>query len=87
MGVGFQAVAAARAAAAGRSIPEILSLLKDQLSRTHVFAALDTLGYLCRSGQMNGAVSTMGELLQIKPLLRIISVPLLAAQHSTTPAS
>ena len=50
---------------------EILALLEDQIKRTHVFAALDTLEFLKRSGRMNAAVAGLGTLLQVKPLLKM----------------
>jgi DegV family protein with EDD domain len=71
MGTGFLAVTAAKAAAEGRTVSEILSLLEEQIARTYVFAALDTLEYLRRSGRMNGAVSALGKFLQVKPFLRM----------------
>lgn len=71
LGAGLMALTAARAAADGASMAEILKTLDDQGKRTHTFAALDTLEYLRRSGRMNNAVSVIGNLLQIKPLLRM----------------
>jgi DegV family protein with EDD domain len=71
MGLGFLVLAAARAAAAGRAMGEIVAQLKEQISRTHVFAALDTLEFLRRSGRMNWAMAGLGSLLQIKPLLKM----------------
>ncbi len=71
LGTGFLVEAAAKAAAAGASMGEIIAHLGDQIKRSHVFAALDTLEFLKRSGRMNGAVSAMGNLLQVKPLLRM----------------
>jgi DegV family protein with EDD domain len=71
LGTGFQVLAAAHAAAEGRSLNEILSMLEGQLRRTHVFAALDTLEYLKRSGRMNFASSALGTLLQIKPFMKM----------------
>jgi DegV family protein with EDD domain len=71
LGLGFIVVAAARAAAAGRPLNEILDLIREMTSRTHVVAALDTLEYLRRSGRMNRAVAGLGNLLKIKPLLRM----------------
>jgi DegV family protein with EDD domain len=50
---------------------EILALLEDQIRRTHVFAALDTLEFLKRSGRMSAAVAGLGTLLQVKPLLKM----------------
>lgn len=71
LGMGFMVQTAAEAAAQGASMPEILSLLQEQASRTHVFAAIDTLAYLRRSGRMNGVVAGIGSLLQLKPLLKM----------------
>jgi DegV family protein with EDD domain len=71
LGTGFLVVAAAKAAAEGRPMAEIIASLKDLALRTHVFAALDTLEYLRRSGRMNGTVAGLGNLLQIKPLLKM----------------
>ena len=71
LGTGFLAAAAARMAQAGRTVAEMLPVLEAQIKRTHVFAALDTLHFLQRSGRMNVVMSTIGELLQIKPLLKM----------------
>jgi len=71
MGTGFVVLKAAQAAAEGRTMTEILALLEDQIKRTYVFAALDTLEFLKRSGRMNAAVASLGTLLQVKPLLRM----------------
>ena len=71
LGMGFMVQTAAEAAAQGASMTDILSLLKEQASRTHVFAAIDTLAYLRRSGRMNGVVAGIGSLLRIKPLLKM----------------
>ena len=71
MGTGFQAWAAAQAAAQGRSMEEIVAMLEQQGSRTHVFAALDTLEFLRRSGRMNRVMAALGSWLQMKPLLKM----------------
>lgn len=71
LGTGFLVLTAARAAAQNCSLPEIIALLEDQVRRTHVFAVLDTLEFLRRSGRMNGVLSAMGSLLQIKPILKM----------------
>ena len=69
LGTGFQARKAAQAAGEGLSMQEILELLQDQSSRTHVFAALNTLEFLMRSGRMNSVMAGLGSLLQVKPIL------------------
>lgn len=71
LGTGFLALRAAREAAAGHTMKQILAVLDDQIARTHVFAALDTLEFLKRSGRMNWAIAGLGEVLQIKPLLKM----------------
>jgi DegV family protein with EDD domain len=71
LGLGFAVVAAAQAAAEGHSMAEIMALLEDQIPRTRVFAALDTMEYLRRSGRVNHLVANIGELLRIKPLLKM----------------
>lgn len=73
LGTGFLVETAARVAALGASISEIIAELEEQIARSHVFAALDTLEFLKRSGRMNGTVSAMGNLLQVKPLLRMFN--------------
>lgn len=71
LGTGFEVLAAAKAAREGRTLPEILDLLDGQIRRTHVCAALDTLEYMRRGGRMNGAIAALGELLQVKPILKM----------------
>jgi DegV family protein with EDD domain len=71
MGMGFLAITAAQAAQAGKTMPEIIALLEDQIARTHTAAALDTLEFLRRSGRMSGVVARIGNLLRIKPILRM----------------
>jgi DegV family protein with EDD domain len=71
LGMGFEVLTAAEMASQGRSMPEILAMLEKQIARTHVFAALDTLEFMRRSGRMNFALAALGTLLQIKPLLKM----------------
>ncbi len=69
IGTGFLVQTAARLAAAGCSMGHIVQALGERAARTHLFAALDTLEFLQRSGRMNWAVARIGGLLKIKPLL------------------
>jgi DegV family protein with EDD domain len=69
LGTGYQVMTAAKAAQEGHTVAEILEILEQQIPRTYVYAVLDTLEYLKRSGRMNGAVAKIGGLLQIKPIL------------------
>lgn len=69
LGTGFLVETAARLAAQGKTMGEILAALNEQIKRSHVFAALDTLEFLKRSGRMNGVVAGLGSFLQLKPIL------------------
>jgi DegV family protein with EDD domain len=69
LGTGFQVLQAAKAVEEGLTVSEIVELLQEQSSRTYVYAALDTLEFLKRSGRMNGVMAGLGSLLQIKPIL------------------
>lgn len=71
LGTGFMVEAAARAAQNGYTLQEIQNIVVEIGRRTHVFAALDTLEFLRRSGRMHGIVAGIGSLLQIKPLLKM----------------
>lgn len=71
LGTGFLVQTAAELARTGMTVAEILPRLEAQIKRTHAGAALDTLEFLRRSGRMNAALSTIGELLQLKPILKM----------------
>jgi DegV family protein with EDD domain len=72
LGTGFLVETAARMAAAGSTIDEILLTLNEQVKRTRVFAALDTLEFLKRSGRMHRYLVGLGTLLQIKPIMTML---------------
>lgn len=71
LGLGFLVEQAAHLAHTGKTMDEILASLQKFMKRTYVFAALNTLEYLRRSGRMNFALATFGELIQLKPLLHM----------------
>jgi len=71
MGLGYLVEIAAQLAAAGQKVDEIVARLGEIMPRTYVFAALDTLEYLRRSGRMHIAVARFGEILRLKPLLHM----------------
>lgn len=71
MGLGFLALSAARLAQAGATMAEIVNSLEADTPRTHVFAMLDTLTYLRRSGRVSWPEFGLGTLLRIKPLLQV----------------
>ena len=69
LGTGFLVEKAAEMAAAGSTVAEIVPVLEDQIKRSFVFAALDTLEYLKRSGRMNKYLAGIAGLLKIKPIM------------------
>ncbi len=69
LGLGFQALAAAEAAKAG--MEAALAAVESTRRRQHIFAALDTMEYVRRSGRVPGAISRLGSLLRIKPLIEL----------------
>lgn len=71
MGLGWQVILAARAAQQGKSVAEILQALQDAKHRVRLFAALDTLEFLRRSGRVNALVARFGQLLSIKPIIDV----------------
>jgi DegV family protein with EDD domain len=71
LGTGLEVLAAAKAAAEGDTMDEILALLEDQSARTYCFAALDTVEFLRRSGRLTRFQSSLASVLRIKPLLKM----------------
>ncbi|MHB1356183.1 MAG: DegV family protein [Anaerolineae bacterium] len=69
LGTGFLVETAASLAALGHTVSEIITALNEQISHSFVFAALDTLEFLRRSGRMNRFLAGFGTLLQLKPIL------------------
>jgi DegV family protein with EDD domain len=72
MGMGFIALAAARAAAAGKLLDEVVATAEEMRDRVQLVFTLDTLEYLHRGGRIGGAKWLMGTALNIKPLLHFV---------------
>ena len=71
LGMGYLVQAAAKAAKENKSMDEIIAILDELNTRTYVFAALETLEYLQRSGRMSSVVARLGNILRIKPILKM----------------
>jgi DegV family protein with EDD domain len=69
MGQGFVVLEAARAAAAGATLDEVVSRAEAVASKVNLLFTLDTFEYLHRGGRIGGAATLMGMALQIKPVL------------------
>ena len=71
MGLGFIALAAAQAAAQGKSPAEVAAVARRVAPRVHVLFVVETLKYLHRGGRVGGASRWVGTALNIKPLLHL----------------
>lgn len=84
LGLGFQVLAAARAAQRGETIHQILAAANSIRTRVHVVAMLDTLEYVRRSGRVSWARAALGNLLQIKPFVGLSDGEVLRLEQTRT---
>jgi DegV family protein with EDD domain len=66
---GWMVIEAARAALAGKSLDDIVNLVKSMIPITHMIQTADTLKYLYMGGRIGRATHLVGTLLNIKPLI------------------
>lgn len=66
---GWMVIEAARAAVAGKSLSDIVNLVKSMIPISHMILTADTLKYLYMGGRIGGARHLVGSLLNIKPLI------------------
>jgi DegV family protein with EDD domain len=71
MGLGWQVITAAEMAQAGAGPAEIEAAVLAMQPRSDLWAALDTMENLRRSGRVSWAVAMVGGLFQIRPLIRL----------------
>jgi DegV family protein with EDD domain len=71
LGLGFQVLAAAEAAARGATVETISTILTEMKKRVHLVAMLGTLEYIRRSGRVSWARARLGNLLSIKPFVEV----------------
>jgi DegV family protein with EDD domain len=89
LGTGFQVLAAAEAIENGLELEAVLDAIRATRERVRVGAALDTMDYLRRSGRVPAAITALGGLLSIKPVVELregVVRPLSAARttrHAT----
>jgi len=70
-GFGLLVVHAARLAAEGQSVDEILSSVEQMRQQRKLYFLVDTLEYLQKGGRIGKAAAIIGNLLNIKPILSI----------------
>jgi len=71
MALGFQALAAARAANNGADLAECLKVAQKARENSGVVFAVDTLEFLQRGGRIGGGSRFLGTALNIKPILEV----------------
>ena len=71
MVMGFQVLAAARAAEQGASLTECRQLVEKGRDHGGVYFAVDTLEFLHRGGRIGGAQRFIGSALNLKPILAL----------------
>lgn len=70
LGLGIQAIAAAKAALSGQTVEVILKSLNELRKRTYVYAVVDTLEYLRRSGRVERYKAKLGAMVRLKPIIK-----------------
>jgi len=70
---GFVALAAARAAAEGKGLAEVVKAAEEMREKVSFFVFLDTIRHVYRSGRIPKIASQAGSILNIKPILTTAS--------------
>lgn len=71
MGLGFPALAAARAAVDGLPLSAVVEATRAAIDRTTTLFYVDTLEFLRRGGRIGAASALLGTALSVKPILRV----------------
>ena len=71
LGTGLLVQQGARMAEAGEGIKSILAAITDKAKRTYTFAVLATLEFLRRSGRLSNVMYGLGNLLILKPIIKM----------------
>ncbi len=70
-GQGLVTLAAARAAAMDKPLEEVKEIAKSVMTRVNLYATLDTLTYLVRSGRVPQTAALVNSILSIKPIFTL----------------
>lgn len=84
MGLGWIVIRAAQAAAAGASLEAVEALVADLRDRVRLFAALNTVEYLRRSGRVGWAKGAVSQLLRIRPIIKLYRGEILSGGYVRT---
>ncbi|OGN97579.1 MAG: hypothetical protein A2Y89_02785 [Chloroflexi bacterium RBG_13_51_18] len=70
-GQGLVALAAAKAAGLDQPLEEVRKIVDNVMSKVNLFATLDTLEYLARSGRVPQAAALVNSILSLKPVFTL----------------
>lgn len=70
--LGFLVEDAVKLAKEGKNAKEIAAFLNEQKKKLDVYVTPETLDYLSRGGRMSSIQSSIGNLLSIKPIIRLV---------------
>ncbi|MDY7041741.1 MAG: DegV family protein [Chloroflexota bacterium] len=84
MGLGWQAVVAARAAQRGLGLDEIYDKMTEVTKRARAMAALQSLWHVQRGGRIGKATALLGTTLRMKPLVEVVGGEVLPIENVRT---
>jgi DegV family protein with EDD domain len=70
-GFGLIVLAAARAAAEGKNLTQVVKAASEVKDKLHCVILFDTLSYLAKSGRLGRGAALMGTILSIKPIAEV----------------
>jgi DegV family protein with EDD domain len=70
-GFGLIVLAAARAAAEGKNLTQVVKAASEVKDKLHCIILFDTLSYLSKSGRLGRGAALMGTILSIKPIAEV----------------
>lgn len=84
LGLGFQVLTAAEAISKGTPQEKVIEIIQNLRPRARVFAMLDTLEYVRRSGRVSWARARFGNLLNFKPFVELVEGKVLSLGETRT---
>lgn len=73
MGIGWMAIIAAEVAAETGDVDAVIQAVERLKQHHRLFAGIDNMEYLRRSGRVNAVTASIGTLLKIKPIVQVIA--------------